>query len=190
MHSEPDAQLVRWIASGSQERRAAEAELCQRFAPRIRLYGLRHLRDEERARDLVQIVLCGLLQALRAGKIEDPERVDRYVLGTCRNSVQRMQTTEARQQPMAEEDLAEVLDEAALEMAEPEDEPPLSALFRCLDALDVRAKKIVSLTFQAERSTEAIAAELALTPGNVRVLRHRALGALRRCMDEHARRAS
>ena len=190
MHSEPDAQLVRWIAAGAEERRAAEAELCQRFAPRIRLYGLRHLRDEERARDLVQIVLCGLLQALRTGKIDDPDKVDRYVLGTCRNSVQRMQTTDARLQPMPEEDLTEVLDESALTAATSADEPPMSALFRCLDALDSRAKKIVHLTFQAERSTEAIAAELDLTPGNVRVLRHRAIGALRRCMDEHARRAS
>ena len=190
MHSEPDAQLLLWIASGASERRAAEAELCQRFAPRIRLYGLRHLRDEERARDLVQIVLVGLLQAARAGKVEDPERLDRYVLGTCRNSVQRMKSTEARLQPMAEEDLAEMLDAAALAAAAPEEQPPLSALFRCLDTLDLRAKKIVSLSFQAERPTEAIAAELDLTPGNVRVLRHRALGALRKCLDGHARRAS
>jgi hypothetical protein len=54
MRSEQDAQLVCWIASGAGERRAAKAELCRRFTPRIRQYGPRHLRDQERSRGLVQ----------------------------------------------------------------------------------------------------------------------------------------
>jgi len=191
MHAEPDAQLVRWVAADAAERRAAEAELCRRFAPRIRLYGLRHLRDEERARDLVQIVSCALLQALRAGRIDDPERVDRYVLGTCRNSVRRLRAADARVRPVDDEELEVIADDLALAQtataATGEEGPPMSALFRCLDGLDLRAKKIVHLTFQVERSAEQIAAELALTAGNVRVLRHRALRALRRCLDERAR---
>jgi RNA polymerase sigma-70 factor (ECF subfamily) len=194
VHAEPDAQLVRWVAADAAERRAAEAELCRRFAPRIRLYGLRHLRDEDRARDLVQIVSCALLQALRAGRIDDPERVDRYVLGTCRNSVRRLRAADARARPVDGEELAVIVDDLALAQAAAtstgEEGPPMSALFRCLDALELRAKKIVHLTFQAERSAEQIAAELALTPGNVRVLRHRALRALRRCLDERARAVS
>jgi hypothetical protein len=43
-----DAELVDRIARGA-DVRDAEAELCRRFAPRIRLYGLRHLRSEDRA---------------------------------------------------------------------------------------------------------------------------------------------
>ena len=61
----PDGELVRLIAAGAADAPAAEAELCRRFAPRIRLYGLRHLRDEDRARDLVQAVLLAVLQAAR-----------------------------------------------------------------------------------------------------------------------------
>src|SRR6187551_3775066 len=89
-----DAQLARRAATGSD--RAAEAELCRRFGPRIRLYGLRHLRDEDRARDLVQTVLLAVLQAARAGRITDPERVDRFMLGTCRNVALRMRDAERR----------------------------------------------------------------------------------------------
>ena len=44
-----DAELVLQIGSGDRE---AEAELIRRMAPRVRLYGLRHLRDEEAADDL------------------------------------------------------------------------------------------------------------------------------------------
>src|SRR6478609_5264435 len=89
-----DAQLARRAATGSD--RAAEEELCRRFAPRIRLYGLRHLRDEDRAADLVQAVLMAVLQAARAGRIADPERVDRFMLGTSRNVALRMREVEGR----------------------------------------------------------------------------------------------
>src|SRR5688572_5444185 len=69
-----DAELVRRIMAGGGDARAAEAELCRRFAPRVRLYGLRHLRSEDRARDLVQSVLLAVLEAVRAGRVEDPDR--------------------------------------------------------------------------------------------------------------------
>jgi RNA polymerase sigma-70 factor (ECF subfamily) len=49
-----DAELVRQI--GSAGGREAEAELFRRMAPRVRLYGLRHLRDEHAAEDLTQQV--------------------------------------------------------------------------------------------------------------------------------------
>src|SRR5262245_3162106 len=80
-----DAELVRCIADGAGDARSAEAELCLRFVERVRLYGLRHLRTEERAADLAQSVLLAVLEAARAGRLQDHERVDRFVLGTCRH---------------------------------------------------------------------------------------------------------
>ena len=64
-----DADLARRVArhGGSTGDRDAEAELCRRFAPRIRLYGLKHLRSEERAADLVQSVLLVVIEALASG---------------------------------------------------------------------------------------------------------------------------
>ena len=57
-----DGQLARGItssfSSSAGRDRDAEGELCRRFAPRIRLYGLRHLGDEDRARDLEVLVAC------------------------------------------------------------------------------------------------------------------------------------
>ena len=57
-----DADLAPRIAGGDRE---AEAEMCRRMAPRIRLYGLRHLRSAPAADDLVQQVLLTVLEALR-----------------------------------------------------------------------------------------------------------------------------
>ena len=45
-----DADLAQRIAAGHRE---AEAEVCSRMGPRIRLYGLRHLRSAAAADDLV-----------------------------------------------------------------------------------------------------------------------------------------
>jgi len=172
----PDGELVRAIAAGADQARAAEAELCRRFAPRIRLYGLRHLRDEDRARDLVQAVLLALLQAARAGRIADPERVDRFMLGTSRNVAQRIRAGDRR--AAGEEALA------ALAADQPGDERlDAGALVRCVAALDERSRQVVMMSFNEERSSDEIALRLAISTANVRVLRHRAVAALRRCLD-------
>jgi hypothetical protein len=53
-----DGDLARAIAARTGAADAAETELYRRFAPRVRLYGLRHLRDEDAARDLMQQCWC------------------------------------------------------------------------------------------------------------------------------------
>lgn len=80
-----DAELVLQIGSGTD--REAEAELFRRMAPRIRLYGLRHMRDEHAAEDLTQQVLITTIEALRAGRLRQPEKLASFVLGTCRMTV-------------------------------------------------------------------------------------------------------
>src|SRR5262249_15440484 len=83
-----DADLVRQISSGTD--REAEGELFRRMAPRIRLYGLRHLRDEDAAEDLAQQVLITTLEALRASRLREPEKLASFVLGTCRMTVRNL----------------------------------------------------------------------------------------------------
>ena len=79
-----DADLAQRIAEGHRD---AEAEVCRRMGPRIRLYGLRHLRSGSAADDLVQQVLLKLLEALRAGRVREPDKLPQFVLGTCRMTV-------------------------------------------------------------------------------------------------------
>jgi RNA polymerase sigma-70 factor (ECF subfamily) len=170
-----DADLIHLVASSAGGE--AERELCRRFAPRIRLYGLRHLRDEERARDLVQAVLLAVLVAARAGRVEDPERVDRFVLGTCRNVSRRMRELDARAALVSDEELDVTPFMPEAELVE------TGALVRCLADLDLRGRRVVILSFFEERSADQIAKAVDTTAGNVRVLRHRAIAALRRCLD-------
>ena len=89
-----DGDLAREVAScepGSSE--PAESELYRRFAPRVRLYGLRHLRDEDAARDLVQKVLLVTIEKLRAGSVRDPDQIASFVLGVSRTIAKDLMRT-------------------------------------------------------------------------------------------------
>ena len=164
-----DAELVIAVAGGE---RAAEGALCARFAPRIRLYGLKHLRDEDAARELVQTVLIALLEAARAKRIVEVEHVDRFVLGTCRNSVARVRQ---KASPWASE-------EALGALSVPPERIELGSLFGCLGALDPRGRQVLMMSFVEECTADEVALRLALSAVNVRVLRHRALASVRRCL--------
>jgi RNA polymerase sigma-70 factor (ECF subfamily) len=53
----------------------------------------------------------------------------------------------------------------------------------CLAGLAERERSVVMLTFFADKAADEVGAQLGLSPGNVRVIRHRALGRLRACLS-------
>jgi RNA polymerase sigma-70 factor (ECF subfamily) len=155
-----------------------EARLYRALAPRVRLYGLKHLRDEARADDLAQEVLITTLERLRSGDIREPERIASFVLGMSRAMVIDLLRGERRRRDLAERFIPRLAaTEAAREPLE------VDRLAECLDRLSGRARAVVMMTFYAERDAAQIAEELTLSPGNVRVTRHRALAQLRLCME-------
>src|SRR5512135_108721 len=178
-----DGALARRIAdAGRAPDSAAEAELYRRLAPRVRLYGLRHLRDRQAAADLVQQVLLMTLERLRAGKIREPEKIASFVLGSCRMTVLEMRRGTRRREVLLETwgDRAE-----AFEAPEPLALDP-DRLAGCLEALSERERSVVVLTFFADQQADEVGAALAISGGNVRVIRHRALARLRECMGAGA----
>jgi RNA polymerase sigma-70 factor (ECF subfamily) len=174
-----DAELVRLIAGAAPgAAQEAEAELCRRLGPRIRLYGLRHLRSEAAAADLVQHVLLLTLESLRAGRLREPGRLASFVLGTCRLVVLDLRRADQRRQRLVERFGRDLPSAGPV----PAPEPASGRLADCLRRLGERARSVVVMTFYAERRAAEIAAELGLSPGNVRVIRHRALAQLRECL--------
>src|ERR1044072_6931772 len=86
--ADADAALARRIIACAPERDTyAEAEIWRRLGPRIRLYGLKNLRDHAAAADLMQDVLVMLLQRLRGGAVREPGQVASFVLGAERQTV-------------------------------------------------------------------------------------------------------
>ncbi len=180
VNTDDDAALARRIIGCAPERDvAAEAELYRRLGPRVRLYGLKHLRSEAAAADLMQDVLVLLLDKLRAGAVRDPGHIASFALGTARQLVVDGRRGERRR--------AQILEAFPVDLVPADDEPsePLDSdcLKHCLAALPERERAVLVMTFYDDRPAEAVATELGLSAGNVRVIRHRGLERLRGCMS-------
>jgi RNA polymerase sigma-70 factor (ECF subfamily) len=171
-----DADLVRQIGSGDDHE--AEAELFRRMAPRIRLYGLRHLRDEQAAEDLTQQVFITTLEALRAGRLREPEKLASFVLGTCRMTVLDLRRGANRQARLLEQFGAELLPAAQISVPHLDHE----RLTRCVQNLKERERTVVMMCFYDEQTSADVAGFLGLSEANLRVIRHRAIHQLRACM--------
>jgi RNA polymerase sigma-70 factor (ECF subfamily) len=171
-----DAELVRQIGSGTG--REAEASLFRRMAPRIRLYGLRHLRDEHAAEDLAQQVLVITLEALRARRLREPEKLASFVLGTCRMTVRDLRRVTQRKERLLEQFGTSLL-------APVQPSPPRldhEKLRHCVQNLKERERAVVVMTFYDEQTGADLADFLGISEANVRVIRHRAIHKLRQCM--------
>jgi RNA polymerase sigma-70 factor (ECF subfamily) len=174
-----DGELARRVAAREGDAPLAEGELCRRLGPRVRLYGLRHLRDEAAADDLVQDVLLMTMDSLRAGRVRAEDRLVSFVLGSCRRMAADRRRGARRRERLLERFAGDLVP-APPQTAAPLD---LDRLERCLAALPERDRSVVVAGFYEERSSGEVASALGLSPANVRVVRHRALGRLRRCME-------
>lgn len=171
-----DADLVRQIGSGRD--REAEAELFRRMAPRVRLYGLRHLRDGAAADDLAQQVLILTLEALRAGRLREAEKLASFVLGTCRMMVLDIRRGAQRRERLLDQFGADLLAPVQPSMPQLDHE----RLSRCVQSLKERERAVVVMTFYDEHTGADVAGFLGVSEANVRVIRHRAIHQLRDCM--------
>jgi RNA polymerase sigma-70 factor, ECF subfamily len=180
----PEALVARRIAdAGGSEARAAEAELYRMLAPRVRRYGLRHLRDAHAAADLVRHVMTLTIEQLRDGRLREPERVLSFVLGSCRMTVMEQRRTESRRDELLRR-YADDIHTADVTIAPRLDHAKVAD---CLERLPERERSVLVLTFYEDASSDQVGAQLGLSAGNVRVIRHRGIDKLRRCVDSGRR---
>lgn len=177
-HGDPGA-LARRICAG--ERGEVERSLCLVLLPRIRAYGLLHLRSAEAADELVQDVLVVVLEALRKNSVEDPERLPAFVMGTCRHAVLHGRARELRRSELLAAWGPSLIEEAGTSAESTVD---LERLGGCFGRLTPRLASLLTLTYFEESSSEEIGRELRMTAGAVRVARHRALKQLLACLED------
>jgi RNA polymerase sigma-70 factor, ECF subfamily len=152
--------------------------LYRRFARRVRLYGLRHLRDEDAARDLAQQVMLLTIEKLRSGAIREADQIASFILGCSRTMARDLKRREWRREKQREAFMVADTFEA------PAADSALHAehLERCIARLAERERMVVVLTFYGEKTAGEVGQELGVKEGNVRVIRHRAIERLRTCM--------
>jgi len=169
-----DDELAPRIAEGDRE---AETELCRRIGPRIRLYGLRHLRSSSAADDLVQEALLKVLEALRSARLREADKLAQFVLGTCRMMVRDLRRSSQRREELLAMFGGDLVP----------DPPPMPRLddrqlAGCVQALKERERAVVVMTFYDEQTAAETAEVLGISEANVRVIRHRAIQQLRACI--------
>jgi RNA polymerase sigma-70 factor (ECF subfamily) len=136
------------------------------------------LRDQHAADDLTQQVLITTIEALRAARLREADKLASFVLGTCRMTVLDMRRGTQRKQRMLEQYGVEspVSVEPSL--------PPLDQeqLSRCVQLLKERDRTVIVMSFYDEKTGADLADFLGVSEANVRVIRHRALHQLRQCL--------
>ena len=154
-----------------------ETELASRYWDRIRLFATRRVGDAALAEDIAQETLRRVIDALRAGRIQDTEAMAGFVFQTAKHVCQHAHRSAGREaramrklpdpsesQGGHPDALARLVSEerrarvrAALETLSPDDRDLLRAVyFEQIDATD-------------------LAARLGLTAGALRVRKHRAV---------------
>jgi RNA polymerase sigma-70 factor (ECF subfamily) len=131
----------------------------------------------------MQHVMALTIEQLRSGALREPERVASFVLGACRMTVIEQRRLERRRGDLLER-YANDLPIADIHVAPRLDHRRVAD---CLDRLPERERSVLVMTFYDDAPADAIAGEMGLSAGNVRVIRHRGLDKLRRCVDGGAR---
>ncbi len=158
--------------------REAEAELYRLLAPRVRRYGLRHLRDAHAAADLMQHVMALTIEQLREGKVREPQQIVSFVFGTCRMVVTEMRRGTQRREELLERH-GELLAIADIAVAPRLDHQRVAD---CLERLPERERSVLVMSFYDDQGCNEVGAALGLSAGNVRVIRHRGIEKLRHCV--------
>jgi RNA polymerase sigma-70 factor, ECF subfamily len=153
------------------------AELSARFRDRIRFFAARRIRDRDAAEDVAQEVLRRTLEALRAGRVENREALPAFLFQTARHVCMQWGRSEGRrdkafdrlQRGTTEEDPGE---DTLTGLITAERREKVREAFTHLGPGD---REVLSLSYVESLGAEEIAGRLNLTPGAVRVRRHRAL---------------
>jgi RNA polymerase sigma-70 factor, ECF subfamily len=175
-YGDPTSVVLRALAGDV----AAEGEVCRRLLPAVRAFAQRRLRPSS-VEDFTHDALLLLIEALRTQKLVDPARVAGFALGICRNLARERarsgerHTVLAAQHGPTEADFVTWDREQLVRRDHLED---------CYSQLGERARAVIRATFCEDAADAEIAAALAVSSANVRIIRHRSLAALKDCLEK------
>jgi RNA polymerase sigma-70 factor (ECF subfamily) len=178
LQDEPSIPTLVSLATGGDRR--AEGALVRKFAPAVRTFWRRRMRGVDAVDELSQEVFLRFVQALRSGAVAEPERVGGFVLGICKNLARERARTAERRDDLWKQygDALTALEDTSLASYQ------LAQLEDCLSQMTGRSRDVIRYAFVEGQSASEIGSRMDMTEGNVRVVRHRALEALRTCMSQ------
>lgn len=172
----PPAEPV--AAAGGSDPDAMAAELSHRFRDRLRFFAARRLRDRNLAEDVAQETLRRVLEALRAGRVENLAALPGFLFETARHICQQRSRSDGRE-VRAYQRLGESGGEEPSVPGDPLtdliSEERRDAVRRALSQLPEGDQALLQMSYVEGLSTDEIAGRLDAQPGAIRVRRHRAV---------------
>lgn len=164
-------------ASATAEDGPDEADLVDRFWGRIRLFALRRLGAPSSAEDVAQETLRRVLAALRAGRVHTPEALPGFVFETARNVCRHRHRSASRRTRALDRFRQRAI--AAQHAPDPlvriVEERRREQVRGALERLGDDDRELLRLSYYEGVDTAELARRLEISPGAVRVRRHRAL---------------
>ena len=173
------------LPTGSAVPAASESELATRFWDRIRVFALRRLRDAAGAEDVAQEVIRRVLEALRANKVRNQAALPGFVFQTAQNVIlqhHRGAGREVRALQRMHSGAEASVEADALTLLISEERR--RAVRVALDRLDHEDRELLELLYQQQVDPAQLVRQLGVTPGALRVRKHRALQRLADLMSE------
>jgi RNA polymerase sigma-70 factor (ECF subfamily) len=164
----------------------SEADVASRFWGRVRLFALRRLRDAAAAEDVAQEVLRRVVEAIRAHRLRNPAALPGFVFQTAHHVILQHHRGAGREVRAlqrlhsATEGAIAPDDSLALLISEERRQVVRDALFRLGD----EDRELLTLLYQEHLEPLDVARRLAVTPGALRVRKHRALKRLAGMLGE------
>jgi RNA polymerase sigma factor (sigma-70 family) len=155
---------------------ADETGLVRQFRERLRLFALRRLHDSTGAEDVAQETLRRVLEACRAGKLENPSALPAFVFQTAQNvCLQHFRSRKREGRAL--------LRLSGEDPSQPETNPLTSligderreAVRQALAQLSSEDRELLRMVYYEETETSTLATRLGVTPGALRVRKHRVL---------------
>lgn len=150
--------------------------MAPRFRERIRLFAIRRLRDAALAEDIAQEALRLVLEALRAGRIENLEALSSYVLSTAHHlCLQRFRSSSREERAVGR---------LGAEPGPERDTDPLGALVNeerrnavriALGGLAAADRELLAMLYYQDLHAADAAGRLGISVDALRVRKHRAL---------------
>ncbi len=156
-----------------------EAGLVNQFRERLRLFALRRLRDSAAAEDVAQETLRRVVEACRAGRLQNPSALPSFVFQTAHHICLQHFRSSSRE--------GRALQRLGSEDTQNRDPHPLTALIgdeqrnavrQALERLSAEDRDLLRKMYYEEVDSGMLAQSLGVTAGALRVRKHRVLARL------------
>jgi RNA polymerase sigma-70 factor, ECF subfamily len=152
---------------------AMMADLADRFFDRLRLFATRRVQDAGIGEEVAQETLRRALEALRHGRVNNLDALPAFLFETARNVCMHRQRARSRE-TRALEQYARVAHPVVHPIDTLITAQEASAVRAALDQLDAEDRQLLLWSYRDGLDGAEIAERLGISPGAVRVRRHRA----------------